>query len=219
MRRLASPGGSPLLDLWSDIWGPERCLASAPPAGWDSRVWFTVHLPPAYGLLAIPNVFGFPSSLHSSACSSPSPSIPSSTPPGFIPPPLQYEPNLNNVVAPHLIGCLIGQSARALMKNKQRNNNGGRCCRPTMGGKTTRASVHTHTHTYVLVLCIQSNYGIHPTCIGMPGQHFHQQRFNYNAHISNCFHDIGSVAMTPHVGHAWMPVITAIQRQEALVMH
>lgn len=60
----------------------------------------------------------------------------------------------------------------------------------------------THTHTHVLVLCIQSNYGIHPTCVGMPGQHSRQQRFNYNAHISNCFHDFGSVAMTPHVGHA-----------------
>lgn len=81
IRRLASPGGSTLLDLWSDILGPECCLDSASTAGSDSSIWFTVHLPPSYRLLCIPNVFGFPSSLRSSASFSPSPSIPSSMPP------------------------------------------------------------------------------------------------------------------------------------------
>lgn len=210
-RRPGSPGGSTVLDLWSDILGPEcwRVLdaevADCPLRALTQLrllVWIPVfdfqfilsHWPPSYRLLGIPNVFGFPSSLCSSASFSPSLSIPSPSliyPSGFITPSFQYEPNLNNVEAPHLIGCLIGQSTRALIKNKQRNNNGGRCC--------TKMGRKMWAYTYMLVQRIQSNYGIHSACVGMPRQHFHQQHFNYNIHISNCFSDIRGVAIIPYV--------------------
>lgn len=90
------------------------------------------HLPPSVLLLCIPNVFSFSSIPFSSLI----------LPPSFHPPP-QYEPYLNNVEAPHLIKCLVGQSTRALIKNKQKNNNGGRCY-TKMGRKTTCVSVHIH---------------------------------------------------------------------------
>lgn len=102
------------------------------------------HLPPSYHLLCISNMFGFQSSFCSSATFSPSPSITSPSlilPPGFITPSVCYELNLNNVEAPYLIGCLIGQRIRALIKKQTKNNNSGCCC-TKMRRKTTCVSVH-----------------------------------------------------------------------------
>lgn len=124
------------------------------------------HLPPSVLLLYIPNVFSFSSIPFSSLI----------LPPSFHPPP-QYEPYLNNVEAPHLIRCLVGQSTRALIKNKQKT---------TMVDVATQrwaGRQHVWAYTYMLVLCIWSNYKIHSVCVRMPGQHFHQKQFNYNTHF------------------------------------
>lgn len=97
-------------------------------------------------VLSIPNVFGCPSSLCSRAVllSHVSSLIPPyAAAPGFITPSSRYEPNLNNVAAPHLIGRLISERTRALIKNKPKSNGSGGH-RSTRMGRKTCASTRMH---------------------------------------------------------------------------
>lgn len=91
----------------------------------------------------------------------------------------------------HLIGCLIGQSTRALIKNKNETTT------VDVAARRWAERQHVRVYTYMLVLCVRSNYRIHSACVGI--QHFHQRHFNYNTHISNCFYYTGSIAIIPYV--------------------
>lgn len=102
------------------------------------------HLPSSYRVLSFPNVFGFPSSLCSRAVLSHVSSLipPYAASPGFITPSARYEPNLNNVAAPHLVGRLISERASALIKNKPKKQR----LRWTSQRKAGQGDMCQHTH-------------------------------------------------------------------------
>lgn len=156
-------------------------LDSAPTAGSDSSVWFTVH-PESVLLLCIPNVFSFSSIPFSSLI----------LPPSFHPPP-QYEPYLNNVEAPHLIRCLVGQSTRALIKNKQKKQQWWTLLHED--GQEDNMCERTHTCWCCAYEAITK---FTPSALGCLGSTFIRSILIIT-HISNCFYDIGSVAIIPYV--------------------
>lgn len=103
------------------------------------------------------NVFGFPSSLRSSASFSPSPSLSSSIPPVSS---LLFGMSRISIMT-HLIGCLIGRSTRALIKNKNETTT------VDVAALRWAGRQHMRVYTYMLVLCVRSNYRIHSACVGI----------------------------------------------------
>lgn len=75
-----------------------------------------------------------------------------------------------------MIGYLIRERTRALIKNKQQNSNiGGQSCTKMVREITY---VSKHIHVYAVQLLQFSDYRTHVACAEMPAQHF-----NYDPHF------------------------------------
>lgn len=105
--------------------------------------------------------------------------------PGFITPSARYEPNRSNVAAPHLIGRLISERTRALIKSKPKSNGSG-------GHKDGQEDMCRHTRARLGCACslftavkqLQNSHAL-----GGPRSSFISGSL-ITTHVSHCFHNI-----------------------------